>query len=226
MKFCTKCKLDKFDDDFSKTQFKKKSGFCKLCVKNYNDNYQKENKFKILIDKKEYYEKNKKIIIINARAYYKENKEEILKRHKIYDQNHKKERNFSQKIRRKNDSNYKLRTNISTLIGLSLRRNNGSKNGKSIINNTLYSIEELKKHLESLFESWMTWDNWGVYNSKTWDDNDQSTWTWQIDHIIPQSTFKYTSMEDEEFKACWALENLRPLSSKINIIEGSLRLRH
>ena len=48
--------------------------------------------------------------------------------------------------------------------------------------------------------------------AKTWNDNDQSTWTWNIDHIIPQSTLPYTSMDDEIFKKCWALENLRPLS--------------
>jgi len=30
-------------------------------------------------------------------------------------------------------------------------------------------------------------------------------------------------MEDENFKKCWALENLRPLSAKQNIIEGNRR---
>jgi hypothetical protein len=58
-------------------------------------------------------------------------------------------------------------------------------------------------NLEKQFEPWMNWQNHGVY--KNWDDNDQSTWTWQIDHIIPQSDLPYTSMEDENFKKCWAL---------------------
>ena len=72
----------------------------------------------------------------------------------------------------------------------------------------------------------MNWSNNGVFNSKTWDDNDPTTWTWQLDHIIPQSDLPYTSMEDENFKKCWALNNLRPLSAKINCIDGATRRRH
>lgn len=90
----------------------------------------------------------------------------------------------------------------------------------------LYTIKELKQHLELQFEQWMTWKNHGVYNKKTWNDNDPSTWKWQIDHIIPKSDFTYFSMEDEEFKKCWALSNLRPLSAKQNIIDGAQRIRH
>jgi len=57
----------------------------------------------------------------------------------------------------------------------------------------------------------------------TWDNNDSSTWTWNIDHIIPQSKFKYSSMNDENFKKCWSLTNLRTYSSKKNIIEQDKR---
>lgn len=66
----------------------------------------------------------------------------------------------------------------------------------------------------------------GKYDPKTWDDNDNSTKTWQLDHIIPQADLPYTSMEDENFKKCWALENLRPLSSKQNCFEGANKSRH
>jgi hypothetical protein len=72
----------------------------------------------------------------------------------------------------------------------------------------------------------MTWSNWGNYSRETWDDKDISTWTWQIDHIVPHSNFNYTSMEDENFRKCWALLNLRPLSAKQNNIDGANRIRH
>jgi hypothetical protein len=72
----------------------------------------------------------------------------------------------------------------------------------------------------------MNWDNQGAYNSKTWDDNDKSTWKWQLDHIIPQSDLPYTSMQDENFKKCWALSNLRPYSAKQNSIDGARGTRH
>ena len=63
-----------------------------------------------------------------------------------------------------------------------------------------YSIIELRSHLESQFEPWMTWDNWGSYNANTWNDNDSNTWVWNIDHIIPQSKFEYCFVHDTEFK--------------------------
>lgn len=72
----------------------------------------------------------------------------------------------------------------------------------------------------------MNWDNYGSYGPKTWNDNDQSTWRWQLDHITPQSDLPYTSIGDENFKKCWALENLRPLSAKQNMIDGVTRTRH
>ena len=88
-----------------------------------------------------------------------------------------------------------------------------------------YNKNDLKAHLEKQFEPWMTWDNWGIYNTNTWDDNDQSTWTWQIDHIIPVANFSYESEQDPAFKEMWKLDNLRPYSAKNNIIDGAKRNR-
>jgi hypothetical protein len=47
-----------------------------------------------------------------------------------------------------------------------------------------------------------------------------------IDHIVPQSDLPYSSMNDENFQKCWALENLRPLSAKQNYLDGMTRIRH
>ena len=55
----------------------------------------------------------------------------------------------------------------------------------------------------------MSWNNYGKYSS-----NNE---TWNIDHIIPQSLLPYSSMEEENFKKCWDLSNLRPLKSIENI---------
>jgi hypothetical protein len=88
-------------------------------------------------------------------------------------------------------------------------------------------IEELKEYLEKQFSlpgnECMSWQNQGKYNPKTWKDDDISTWVWNIDHIIPQSKLPYTSMEEDNFKICWALENLRPYSAKQNIMDGNRR---
>jgi hypothetical protein len=49
---------------------------------------------------------------------------------------------------------------------------------------------------------------------------------WNLDHIIPNSEFKYISIQDDEFKKCWSLSNLRPLSAKQNVLDGANKIRH
>ena len=125
--------------------------------------------------------------------------------------------------RRKSDPIYIMRTFTSTSVRGTLRRKGYSKNRKSIWKHLPYTAISLKEHLEKLFEPWMTWSNHGVYRPSNWNDADVTTWTWQIDHIIPQSKLPYTSMQDTNFQKAWALENLRPLSAKQNIIDNNRR---
>lgn len=98
---------------------------------------------------------------------------------------------------------YILRKNVSCQIRKGLKNNGFSKNKRSAWQKLPYTSEELKNHLESLFESWMTWGNYGS--------------CWHIDHIIPQSSFPYKSMDDVSFQQCWALSNLRPLKAIDNL---------
>lgn len=106
-----------------------------------------------------------------------------------------------------NNPHFKLRCNISTLIGNRLRFRLSSKGGKSIFTFLPYSIEELMVHLESLFTEGMTWDNWERFG-------------WHIDHKIPDCNFNYKNVEDKEFQECWALKNLRPLWWHDNLSKG------
>lgn len=124
------------------------------------------------------------------------------------------------------DLNHKIRKNISLNIWRGLKKSGSSKAGESCLKYLDYKIEELKSHIESLFEPWMNWDNWGIYDPKIWNDNDSSTWKWQLDHIIPHSDLPYKSMNDDNFKICWAINNLRPYSAKQNNIDGTSKIRH
>lgn len=158
-------------------------------------------------------------------AYRAKNKLKLSEQWKNYDQQNKievraRKRKYI-KNRRANDPLFRLRNNISKYIHIKL-----SKKSDSCMQYLCYSMNDLKNHIEKQFETWMTWDNQGRYNSKTWNDNDQSTWKWQLDHIIPQSDLPYTSMEDNNFQKCWELDNLRPLSAKQNLIDGVTRVRH
>lgn len=161
--------------------------------------YRKENKESISIKRKQKYQENKENILEDRKEYYQDNRKDILNNVKDYQQNNREKINQRKKERYENDIRYKLRNIISGVINYGLKRNNSSKNGKSCINYLDYSLEELRIHLQNLFEPWMTWENWGVYNKDTWNDNDPLTWTWQLAHIIPHSKFKYISMEDKEF---------------------------
>lgn len=128
--------------------------------------------------------------------------------------------------RKKHDPDYIIRRFISHMVWRTLTDNNSSKDGESSLTHLGYTITELRTHIEKLWESWMNWDNYGKYNGKAWKDNDPTTWTWQLDHIIPQSDLPFKTMQDDNFKRCWSLENLRPLSSKQNNLDGVRRIRH
>lgn len=172
-----------------------------------------------------YYRKNKERLLKESRERYHKNIEAEKRRAKRYHELNrnviKKNRRLRTKQKRIQDPSFKLKSNISRRIRYVLKKNGSSKSGQSILQYLQYSIQDLKNHLEIQFESWMNWNNYGVYNVNVWKDNDTSTWTWQLDHIIPQVNLPYVSMEDDKFKKCWSLSNLRPLSSKENFIKGS-----
>jgi hypothetical protein len=124
------------------------------------------------------------------------------------------------RIHKRHDPCARLHTRVSRGVRDALRKVGKKKNGISILGKLPYSINELKQHLEDQFEPWMSWDNWGKYKPEQWDSDDCSTWTWQIDHITPVSRIWYDSMDHPGFVDCWGLENLRPLSSKENILKS------
>lgn len=247
MQECRTCKIIKNLSEFSyRKDNQKYNTQCKLCISEYKklrhqkikitdnlrckDRY-KNNKILYSENARKYYFDNKKEIAIQKRDYCANNKEKIKNYYIVYKSKenkiHKRSlRRIWENNRLKNDPAFKLRKLVSRHISLFLKLNNSSKCGKSVKKYLSYSFDELKSHIENQFESWMTWDNHGNYKKNIWNDNDQSTWTWQIDHIIPHSTFHYISMEDQEFRDCWALSNLRPLSAKQNFLEGINRLRH
>lgn len=71
-----------------------------------------------------------------------------------------------------------------------------------------YTADELRRHLERQFAKGMSWDNFGE---------------WHIDHIVPIARFTFSSADDEQFKQCWAVTNLRPLWARANISKGARR---
>lgn len=71
-----------------------------------------------------------------------------------------------------------------------------------------YSMDELQVHLERQFLKGMGWHNRHL---------------WHIDHIVPLREFTYTSIDDPQLKAAWALSNLRPVWAEANMAKGGKR---
>lgn len=250
-KICSKCNLEKSEFSLCYNKDKTKSwekSFCRDCeklhaklyrlknkekIKAYGKKYKKDNpelikklkskhyrkyREKFLLQAKTYAEENSLKIKEYYRKYSLENKEKISEKNKKYRAKNKELIKNKENLKYKNNFSYKMRKIIGARVRESI-----FKNKKSLTKHLPYSLDELKQHIEKQFEPWMSWNNYGRYNAKTWVDNDQSTWTWQVDHIIPLSKFTYHSIEDEEFKKCWALSNLRPLSSKQNLLDSNKR---
>jgi hypothetical protein len=217
-KMCNTCKIEKEISCFPREHrndvwyYRPKCKDCvRLAARPSRILWEEENKEKLDTDKREWYQNNREVVKERASEYKKQNRNQY---------------NENARARRKTDSTFQLRENIRSIIRQMIKKNYGSKNGSSISNYLSYTIQELKKHLEKQFEPWMTWQNNGKYDPKTWNNEDQSTWKWQLDHIVPQSDLPYSNMEEDNFKKCWALDNLRPLSAKNNSIDGASRSRH
>ncbi len=115
----------------------------------------------------------------------------------------------------------RMRTMVVTSIKKNIGRYTGGaiqlripKAWEFIEKNLGYTAEDLVEHIESQFDERMNWENWGQLG-------ESEEFKWQIDHIIPQSHYKYVSLEDPMFAECWKLENLRPLCALENAKKGN-----
>lgn len=104
------------------------------------------------------------------------------------------------------DPSSNLHHRMSEMIRRGLK---SAKAGKAWLSMVPYSVAELAAHIERQFLPGMSWGNMGE---------------WHIDHITPRSLFEFSSPNDDEFKACWALTNLRPLWALDNIKKSNDRL--
>lgn len=152
-----------------------------------------EQKIKRKKYEKGYYEKNKVKILENSKKYFKDNQK--IKQEK---------NNKRYKERRDTDPIFKLTTNLKRNIRGVLKKNCFSKKSKTL-EILGCSFEYFKNHIESLWEPWMNWGNYGLYNGEL-------NYGWDIDHIIPTST----AIIEEDVYTLNHYSNLQPLCSYIN----------
>ena len=163
--------------------------------KEYSSEYRENNKDKQKEFNKAYYEKTK----VKRKLEYE------LKKNDVEYQNEKKAKlREYQKQRRINDPLYKLSRNIRSLVNYSLKIKGVKKLSKTEIILGC-SFVEFKNHLESKFEDWMSWENYGLYNGTP-------CYGWDIDHIIANSK----ATNESEVLKYNNYTNLRPLCSYHN----------
>jgi hypothetical protein len=213
MKQCVKCeKLLPFTPEFYNRDSHAPGGLtakCKEC------RYVQKRAWEILNP-----EKKKE----SERAYYENTKDSYLPRkQKWRAENREKDRASAKNWvinnpdKRKKYATNRYANHFESKIAMTLRARvrRSVKNGRLIYRNMEnilgYSIQELINHLESTFQEGMSWDNYNYHG-------------WHVDHIRPVSSFKLTNEDEslniEEIRKCWALENLRALWGKENMIKS------
>lgn len=205
-KYCGNCKQWLVLDTFSKSSTIK-DGYvsqCKRCVCDRTKQYVEENLEQVLACRKECaknrsLEQKEKHRRRSAMYYDALSSEEKLNRSRKYKASHLNKYPFA-----------RLNRSISERIRFSLRLNDLDKEYQHWEGIVGWTLEDLKERLQSLFSDSMSWDNYGRGKGR-----------WNIDHIVPQTWFSFSSYEDEGFKQCWSLDNLQPKWTEDNCRKGN-----
>lgn len=225
-KKCKQCKKEKILNEFS-TRIRKTGKVyinlnCKQCEKLRKNKWYNENKEKASKNRKDWRKNNserKKFtdkkwretnlekIKEKEKKYREKNKKKIKQRVKKYQKEHynehlikyRKTKSSWTKRRRKEDEKFRISQNIRCRIYKALKSQNTIKSIKTL-DLLGCSIDFFKKWLEWQFNSKMDWENHGFY--------------WQIDHVIPCSSFNLVDKE-KQYK-CFNWKNCRPLEKSKN----------
>ena len=197
IKICTKCgkELPATIEYFHRKESGKfnLNSWCVECCREYNKQRYEERKDYVLKKRKKFRD-SEKGKIYQEEYYGSKNYKTTRKKYQQSKKGIKTTRKTRKKWRKKN----KLSCNMSSSMSRALKGNKAGKHWETLVP---YTLEDLKQHLENLFQLKMSWNNYGK---------------WHVDHKIPRSNFKFTSHEDKEFQKCWALENLQPLWAEEN----------
>ena len=168
--------------------------------------YRLENLEAVRARDREKYRRNRTNALERAKEQYRRNRTKVLARMATPEG-----REYAAaKMRERFAKNpqFKLHSNISRAVRNGLA-GKGRRRWEELVG---YTAEELKQHIERQFTRGMGWHNYG-----------RGAGRWHIDHIVPQSVFTFSSPEEADFKACWALTNLRPLWGSENISKHASR---
>ena len=177
--------------------------------KKYNKQWRKDNREKKLKQNGRYYQRYKDRMLKEAKEYYKKNYKNILRKTEEYFQNNKEKILIYRKEKYKRDLKFNLNHKIRNAIRKSLKGNKAGKHWETLVG---YSVNDLMEHLKKTLSKGYCWQDY--MENKL-----------EIDHIIPKSVFNFTKSDHIDFKRCWALNNLRLLPAKENLIKSNKLVR-
>lgn len=187
---------------------------CKLCCKEYNTQYRKDNIEKMKKIQQKSYKKNKETAKKYRNKYKEENFEKLKETwrkcreknkeknktiSKEYRRNNRKKLNEYAVNRRKTNPIHKLTHNVRGRIRHFLKSKSIIKTNKTF-NMIGCTPDELKEYIEKQFIEGMSWENYGYYG-------------WHVDHKIP---LDFGKTEEEIYKLCH-YTNLQPLWGNDNL---------
>ena len=183
--------------------------------KEHNKKYYLQNKEEIKERKRKYHLLHREELNIQSKEYKLEHKEEIKEYNIKYSLEHKEEINVTRrksvKIRYYNNTIYKREQKIRSIFRNIIIKiiTNGDITAENDIACLKFfgtTVDGFKKHIENQFTDSMSWYNRGNMNNPT---------KWQLDHIIPTSSFDFTI--EENFTKAFHYTNTRPLMSSDHI---------
>ena len=149
---------------------------------------------------KEWYAKNKKYY----QERYSENKEEHNLRSRDWQKdNPEKARQIKKGVHKRASlkPEYKLNSRMRAGINKSIRYGKDGAKWEGLV---VYSVDDLKRHIEARFTDEMSWESF-------------MSGEIHIDHIKPLDAFDFVSPDSHGFDECWSLDNLQPLWATDNI---------
>lgn len=169
----------------------------------YRKLWYEQNKAKVIEDSKKYYLSNRAKVLEYKKIWTKDNAESVSKRIKQWKKDnveHLRKRSADyMRNRAHSDPLFRFTKNLRRRLHHAFKNMSKSRKTLDLLGCT---IEEAYRHVESLFQPGMTWENYGK---------------WHVDHIIP---FAVTQLAHERERLCH-YTNLQPLWAADNLKKGT-----
>lgn len=166
----------------------------------YQERYRRENRERLLEQKRIYYLANRERILARVRA--------DIERKQSYDREYHRQTREKNRTRRqayqlkyRSDATRRLAHNLRNRLSKFIRRRSGRASTESLLGCT---FEDFRRNIERQFLRGMNWKNYGSH--------------WHIDHIIPVTAFDLGN--PEHIRRCFHFSNLRPLLAQENLRKG------